>query len=357
MKFARLLSVLSVVMLVASPAFAGMQEFEVMASVIGDNPEDAQNKAIDYAKKRAFFLMLNKLAPEKANKIAQSMTTEQIYQHVRGYEILQDKLVDNHYLAQFKVSVSEDLVKRMLATDDQPKADQANSMLIIPVLNDKTRLLLWEGDNIWRSIWNTVALERGEDILIMPFGDPNDTALIDASTVMSYGYDNMSELAARYGAGEIVVVTATYQPERSPLGVLVTLRRLGPHMNKVKELYFEGKTNEDTFAIIMSDAAKQVADQLKEVAKQYQGDQERRLVQAEKVNIRAEFRRLSDWVRMQTMLRKLPRVVQLNVDKIDIQTADATLYYSGTPDMMLQIMQANGLRVNQNGSMWVLSLQ
>lgn len=357
MRIIALLSIMFIAATASSPVLADIHDFEVMASVSGDSPEDARNKAIDYAKKRGFFLMLNKLAPEKANEIATSMTTEQIYQHIRGYEVLQDKLVENHYLAQIKVSVSEDLVKRMLITDDQPRGDEANSMLVIPVLNDQSRLLLWEGDNIWRSIWNTVALERGEDILIMPFGDPNDTAMIDASTIQSYGYHNMSELAARYGAGEIVVVTATYQPERTPLGVLVSMRRMGPRLNRVKDMYFEGKSREDTFAIIMTDAAKQVADQLKEVAKQYQGDQERRLLQAEKATLRAEFRRLSDWVQMQTKLRKLPRAVQLDVDKIDIQTADATLYYSGTPEMMLQILQANGFRVDQQAGLWTLSLQ
>lgn len=350
------------IVLMAPAAYAGVQEFEILASIEGDSPQDAQEKAIDYAKKRAFFLMLNKLAPEKANDLASTMTTEQIYQHIRGYEVIQDKVVDNYYIAKYKVSVSEDLVKRMLVSDESETSLETNPMLVIPVLNDASRLMLWEGDNIWRSIWNTVALERGEDILIMPFGDPDDMAMVDASTVLSYGYESMSELAKRYGAGEIVVVSATYQPDRSPIGVLVTLRRLGPDgLDKIKDVYFEGQRKDDTFTLIMSDAAKQVADQLKEVAKQFQGEQERRLAEASEVKIRAEFRRLTDWVSMQAKLRTLPRAVQLTVDKIDIQTADATLFYTGTPEMMEQIMFANGLKVQHSvvqtvPPIWTVSL-
>ncbi|MCI5049698.1 MAG: DUF2066 domain-containing protein [Rickettsiales bacterium] len=336
--------------------YADVQEFDILASVRGKDPQDAQERAIDYAKKRGFYLMLAKFSPEKAEEIARSMTTEQIYKYVRGYEVLQEKFTGNHYLGNFRVSVSADLVKRLIAIDKDEIAGEYNPILMMPVLDDAGQIFLWEGGNLWRSIWNTVALEKGDGILVMPYGDPTDTLFVDSSTILSYDFNYLQSMAARYGAGEVVVARARYQMEKEPHGVLVTLRRLGPKIDKIKDIYFEAEGKEETVEMIMLRAAKEIAEQLKEVAKEYQGEQKRRIVESTKQRIEARFRRLNDWVEMHSKLIKLPRVVQFEVDAINIRNATGTLYHDGESAMMLKILQANGFRVNSDGKIWVVSM-
>lgn len=337
------------------PANAAVEELEIIAGIEGTSPLDAQEKAVDYAKKRAFFLTLSRLAPEKAKQIAESLTSDQIDTHIRGYELIEDKIDKenpNYYLAKYKVSVSQDMVKRLLVADGAATDDAANPMLILPVLRDEDRILLWENDNIWRSIWNGVALEQGEGVLVMPYGDPKDTLITDSATVLGYGWDEMAELAGRYGAGEVVVVVATYLREPKPGGVDVVLRRLGPAVNKVKSVYFEADSRHETPESVLPEAARSLAGQLKDIARTYQGEQLKRLANASRVTLRAEFRRLDDWVRLQETLGALPRVLELQVNRINIVSAEATLIYDTQPELMQEIMRANGLFVQPEGDHW-----
>lgn len=341
----------------SAPAFAGIESFDVLADITGNSPLDAQQKAVDYAKKRAFFLLLSKHAPDKAESIARGLSDEQINANVRGYEIIEDKLDGNHYVANYRVSVSEDLVQRLLVSDTPAAAnDQASPMVIIPVYTKDGKIMLWEPENLWRSLFSTIALERGEGLLLMPYGDPTDAATTNGSTVLSYDYEALKNLAARYGGHEIVVVHAQAKPDKSPPGLLITLRRLSPGFDKLKDVYFETDGKEQTPESLMPEAAKAIAEQLKEVARYYQGDEEKKIVNAKQLHVRSEFRRLGDWVKMQTLLSGLPRVVRVKVDNISIQSADATLYYEGTPEGMQQIMQAAGIHATPDGDVLRLSM-
>lgn len=355
----RLLSVVVMAAGLACPAFAGMSEMEVIAGVRGENPVDARERAVDYAKKRAFFLTLSRLDPARANSIAESLSTEQIYAHIRGYELVEDKLDNedpNYYLGKYKVSVATDMVKRLLSDDSAQQPQEVNPILVLPVLFEDDRVMLWESDNIWRSIWNSVALEQGEGVLVVPYGDPTDTLITDSATVLGYGFAELSELAARYGAGEVVVAAARYQKDTTPPGLDVVLRRLGPEVNKSKKLYFEAQEREGTPESVLPDAARTIAVQLKEIARTYQGEQLRRIANANKVELRAEFRRINDWVGLQEKLSNLPRIIRLDVENISIQTASATLMYDTDPEAMQEIMRANGLFVRPMGDYWMVAL-
>lgn len=342
--------------LLAVPAQAGVEEIEVIADVTGANPVESQKMAIDYAKKRAFFLLLSKHNPEKAESIARSLNDVQIDQHIRGYQLVQDKVEGNRYIAQYQVSVSDDLVERLLVSENTtPGHEAANPILVIPVLNANSEMLLWQDDNVWRSIWNGMALERGENLLIMPYGDPTDRAAINSATALSSRYEDLAALASRYGAREIVVALAEVNQDSSPPGVRVTLRRLSAELDKRKVTFYESPSAQDTPESALPSAARAVADELKDIARYYEGEEERRVANASTQKVQAQFRRLSDWVAMKSKLSQLPQVVRLDVDAIDIQTADATLYFNGSPDTMRQIMEANGLAVNPTGDSWSLS--
>lgn len=336
-------------------AQAAVQTIEVMVDMTGESPEDARAKALDYAKKRAFFLMLLKKAPEEADAIVKTMTTEQIYQHIRGVEVLQDLQNENQYIAKYSVSVSEDMVERLSTTEDAGGA-KPNPTLVIPVFKTPAKTLLWEPENIWRSLWNSTALEQGEGILVVPYGDPTDMQTTDSSTILSYGFDPLKSMAARYGAGEIVVVLAEYDTSEEPHGVHVTMRRLAPNFDKMKDMFYEVNEQFETPQALLVDVARLVSLQVKDVAKNYQGEEERRIADATKQPISVPFRRMSDWVTIQQLLGAMPRVVRFDVQTIGIDHASALLYYDGSSELMMQTLQAQGIAVQPAGDSWQLTL-
>lgn len=337
-------------------ADAAPNEVMVLADITGDSPVDAKEKAIDYAKKRAFFLSLAKLAPDKAENIAKSMSSEQIYGFIRGYQTAQEKVEGNRYVAEYRVTVSQDRIERLVVGDNSAAANaNAKPVLVLPVLVDGGKTLLWEPENAWRSLWNSVALERGENLLIMPYGDPEDIMITGSSTILSYGFASLKDMAKRYGTNEIVVVRALVIRDQNPASVRVTMRRLGEKIDKIKEMAFEVNNAGDAPESLLPDAARGVADQLKEIARLYEGEIEKSLANAKKLPLQIQFRRLGDWVKTEEALRKLPSVVKLDVGSISIQSAQATLYYNGTPETMQEIMEANDVNVATDSMPWVIS--
>jgi hypothetical protein len=338
------------------PAAGAIKEMEVMADITGENPVDSQKKAIEYAKKRAFFLVLLEFDAQKAESIARSMTDEQIDTHIRGYQLIQDKLEGNRYLAKYKVSVSDDLVSRLVTTDTSKTNETTNPILILPVLNENSELLLWEADNFWRGIVNGVALELGENLLIMPYGDPSDVNTVSSATALSSRYEDLQKMAQRYGAREVVVALAEIKRDQTPKGVAVTLRRLGPDgLDKRKISFYEVTNAEAPADSALPDAARAMANELKDIARYYEGEEERRIANATKLKLQTQFRRLNDWVKLKAQLEQLPQVLRMDVDSIDIASAQATLYVNATPDAMRQIMEANGLAVNDTGGSWTIA--
>lgn len=351
-------ALLAGVCILSPAAWAGVQSIDVLADITGDSPADAQQKATDYAQKRAFFLLLSKLAPEKAATIAKSLSDQQVLSNIRGYEVIQDKLDGNRYIANYRVSVSEDMIERLL-TKDTPQADAGDPshILLLPVYTDEHQhTMLWEPENMWRSMVNSTALERGEGLLLVPYGDPIDMQAADAATILSSSYDALKQMADRYGAQEIVIAHAQVQPNATPAALKISLRRLGSHFDKTKDLYMEAQSDTDSAESIFPGAAQAMTEQLKEIARYYRGDQEKRIADAKQLKVQASFRRLSDWVQMQQSLAKLPRVIKLQVDQISVQSAQATLFYDGTPEAMMQIMQANGLHVSTQGDVLMLAM-
>lgn len=352
----RYAQIILLTLLLSSTALAQIRHVEVLAQTVGSSPLDAQEKAIDYAKKRAFFLTLSRIAPERAEAIAKSLTSEQINSIVRGYELMNEKITPdnpNAYLAQYKVSVSEPMIRRLLAQEGE-SVNEANPMLILPVLREGDSLMLWEDENQWRKVWNNTALESGEGILIVPYGDPNDLLAVSAATVLSAGFAALKPMADRYGAGEVVIVEAALVKQQSPQGVGLLLRRLGEGVDKTKSLYFEVDSQNQTAESLLPMAARAAATQLKEIARTYQGNQLRRVANAKKLQLRAEFTRLDEWVRIKNKLESLTRVVELHIGQIGTDHANATLLYETTPEMMADIMRASGLFLTQGKDEWVV---
>ncbi len=353
-----ILLILVACILLPVPSQAATHTIEVIADLIGDSPEDARNKAIDYAKKRAFYLLLHRLDPLQADKIVYELSEEQIEQQIRGYEIVQERLLpDNRYQAQFNVTLSDVQMQRLIRGEDMTPIDM-NAMLILPVLDKGNGdVLLWQDANIWRSLWNTAALERGDGKLVLPFGDLDDTSFVDNTNILTRDFSSLKPLADKYGAQEVAVILASYELEQDPLGVLITIRRMGPGTDRIRDLYFSAESKQDTPETLMVKAARVVADQMKLAAQKFESVLERDIATAEHVVVQAQFRRISQWAAIQEMLKNLPMSVNLEIGGISIQSATATLYYKGNKDTLVRAMRANGLVVAEQADHIAVGLE
>lgn len=343
---------------IASPT-SNIKMIEVIADIEGTSPQDAQEKAIDYAQKRAFFLALYELNPEKAQSIATSLEEETLLRYIRGYEIVQDRTIGNRYQAQFKVSLS-DVQMRQLATDDPlayvgSTAPRPNSMLIIPVLDNGTDLLLWDGSNVWRSIWNSVALERGEGLLVMPFGDPTDVSWVNNKDVLSSNFESLEPWLGRYGTNTAAEVLVTYALERDPIAVDVAVRYIDPEHEFTRNYTFEAANKEDTPELLLIQAASRIAEEIKDEAYKRGEKQQMAKSGVQQQAVRFYFQRLPEWVHIREKVKKVPNLLKVHVTQIGVNHADIDLHHSMTPEMLKRSMEVRGFIVETDSTPWRVS--
>ncbi len=333
-----------------------LKTIEVIADVTGESPKDAQEKAIDYAQKRAFFLALYELQPEKAKTIAMSLNERDLLRYVRGYEIVQDRVTDNRYQAKFNVSVSDTLIKQLASNDPldfgAEVAPDPDANLVIPVLDTGTDLLLWDNSNIWRSIMNSVALERGEGLLVMPFGDPVDVNWVDNSTILSATHESLKQWLSRYGVSDVAIAEASYALERNPIAVEVKVRYISKEGEISRRYTFQAANPEDTPELLLIQAAGRIADEIKNEA--YKRKELRKMLSRERQRqtVRVYFQRLPEWVQLRERFDTLPNIEEIAIRQIGVTQADIDLYYQTNPSMLRRSMEVRGFIVNDKADPW-----
>jgi hypothetical protein len=343
-------------LLMATPAQAAVREVKILSTIIDDNLAVAQSKAEDYARKRAFYLTLSDYEEEDPLKIAQSMTDNQINMTVRGLTLLQDMYDTDtsQYSAEYMVSISEEAVKKLVSPDAADAApEDATRMLVLPVLQNADGILLWEGSNVWRSIFNGVALSRGQNLLIMPYGDPTDKGITDGLKIPAQDFASLSPMLERYGAGEIVIATARYDKTTEPQRLLVSVRRLSDKVDRSKQIALNTDKRSQTPESLLPLAAENVTAQLIEIAKNFDGEQDRRLANAHRIPVTARLRRVRDWALIKKTLEELPGAVTLDVSQLSIDQATGTFHFNGTAEGLAKILKTRGLGAtpSENGGL------
>ena len=340
------------------PVSSPIRVIEVLADVTGKDPNDARERAVDYAQKRAFFLLLSELVPAKASDLVDSIQEDEIFRFVRGYEVLKERSTDNRYQAQFAVSLSESRIRQFAGMKD-PNADapypvSQDTALIIPVLNNGRETLLWGDNNVWRKIWNSVALERGEGLLVMPYGDPSDVAFVDNTTVLGYRYKDFAALMSRYGTGQVAVVHARYQLESKPAVVKVSARFMANGLDKVRDFSFEALNVDDTPEFLLVQAAARVAEAVKREGRKLQSERKLNDPSLVKVPATVMFSRLSDWVLLQSTLKALPNIASMEVGGLQVNQAEVQLYFEAGTDraFIKKSLEVQGLAVQDAGEKW-----
>mgnify|MGYP004079192199 CR=1 FL=1 len=336
---------LCALVIVAAPAQAAVREVKVLASILEADPALAQAKAEAYARKRAFFLTLNAFDEKEALKIAQSMSDNQINMTIRGVTLLNQKFdpANEQYLAEYAVSVSEEAVQKLVAPATDAIPQDATKMLVLPVLQNSDGVLLWEGSNLWRSTFNGTALAKGQNLLIMPYGDPQDREITDGLKILTQDFASLAPLLERYGTDEIIIATARYDRASEPARLLVDIRRLSDKVDRSKKIALKTDTRNQTPESLLPLAAENVTGQLIEIAKNFDGNEDRRLAKANAIPIRARLGRIRDWATIQQALNGVPGGVQLDVQSVSIDEARAIYHFNGTAEGLGKVLKTRGL--------------
>ncbi len=349
----------------AFSAQAAIQQMRVMAVGIDRGADKAQELAIDYAKKRAVYLMARKLPVDQVAAKVAKFTAEDYKEVVRGATINEIKRVGERTYADVTVSIVDSALRRKLdlpetsymegVTDEQTRM---RGVLVLPVYVKSGRPYLWEKENKLRDPLSSEALRQAHGAVLAPAGDLDDLRLVDYANVLTVTGKELEPIFTRYGAEEVVV--AIYTPSTGgaePVEASILLRRLTRSHTSTEKIQIPPTVAKSDAASQLNQAAQLIANAVTQIASATAIDDQARLNKARQIPIDFAYANPRELARMQEELRKQREVLLVKLPSISLGGIDGIAYVEGEPKKLREKLVKAGIFVTDSGTGWKLSLR
>jgi hypothetical protein len=359
--FRSLLCCFALFSLLSGPARAGeaLVNAEVSVDVSGKDAADAREQAMTKSQLDGITDLLGKFAPpDQVQGILTNLDSIKIAAMVRGTEVLDEKISTNRYRAHLRITFDGDEISKLIGQKgdgpDRQITTTVGSFLIIPTYEEDGIPMLWEDGNPWRSAWRATGLEITAGDIVVPFGDANDAAVINAKNAASATYSSLSGLTVRYGVSDVVILQAKFT--RTPdMELSVVKRRISRTQNEVNLMTYRADPQE-TKETLLARATHDIADMLEhkkteeiETVKAVQGGDRNTVM------VLASITTLASWTQLRGKLTTLPMIDKLELLAMAPQQVDLVIHYRGSPDSLSNAITSQNIRLVKNDNYWVIS--
>jgi hypothetical protein len=342
-----------------SPAYAGVQEFSVLAVGIDQNETKAKEYALDYARKRAVYLAIRKLDIKDASARAAAIPPKEMDKLIRGATVLQTKRIDNKTYAQVTVSISDNALRKLLDIEDAASVTDGGvnkrNVLVLPAIVLPEKSAIWGKENLLRAPLSTELLRQSHGAVILPGGDLQDLRLIDVENMKTVTMAEMKPMFERYGVTEIIIAIATPSAEGSGDASTVVLRRLNALNPKSERFELSPEKNTDSLSTRLEKIAHSIATVSTEIATSTAADDRAKLTAAKKVSVTLHYAIPKELAQIQAAVRSTPGVLSLELPIISLSDASGTIYIEGDADAVRAALGKKDVIVRGTGEPWILS--
>ena len=190
---------------------------------------DARQTAIAVGQRRAFRRLMDRLVPEAQRDQVPEVDSTALQYYVLDFSVNNERTSTVRYLADMTFRFNGDEVRTLLRNAGVGFAEtRSKPVVVLPVFSDGSAApTLWLEANPWRDVWAVKPGDNGLVPLIVPIGDLDDLAAIDAPRALAGDPEALKAIAERYGADDVLVTEASLSGDpQVGSGVLaVTTRR------------------------------------------------------------------------------------------------------------------------------------
>jgi hypothetical protein len=358
-----LLFLLPALLLVALwPAMAGAAALGNEAFTVRDVPVDAtaataaaaRDNALADGQERAFALLIQRLTVGDAAARLPKLDSADLSNLVAGFEVEEEKNSDVRYIAKlafhFKPQPIQDLLRQagisFAATASRP-------LLVLPVLQQDGKALLWDDPNPWRAAWVNLPPAPGLVPFMAPIGDLKDMSDITTDQVVKEDVDHMLQIAQRYGAGAALVVTAAARQQGAKLSLDVVAVRYDTGLKQAFPVIALATQVNETPDQLFARAAQAVE---QEVAERWKQDNLLHFDHPEQLVVSVPIASLDDWLKVRERLGRVTVVSKVELMSLTHKEATVELQYFGDPVQLKQALGLNELALSDDEGQAVLRL-
>ena len=307
-----------------------------------------------------------------------------------GFEVYNEKSSSTTYRAFITYRFKPAAVRKLLKDAQIPYSEaQTRTALVLPVLQTKTGLYLWEENNPWMAAWKARPYNNELTPMTAPLGDLEDAASISARQALNIDQAAMQTMADRYSVSQVIVAHAFLQQidgvDRLRVRLLNGFRESG-ELTALDEF----APSDDDIAAVRNipDQGTQpnafipakVGDVLAEgwfrqasgsfptlaersidttVAKYAKPWKERTLIDhnaAGLLETSAYYQSIGEWSKIRSALVATPLVGSVQVKAMSRQGAEMLIRAYGDPSKLIVAMESQGLALwTEDGDRWIIA--
>ncbi|MFO1243465.1 MAG: DUF2066 domain-containing protein [Rickettsiales bacterium] len=352
-------TLIAVFVLFGATPYAQALEATVEPEAYGDEAFAAQEKALRIGEKMALYQVLYPRIPKDAEAMVLNLSDQARQNLITNFNILNEIKRGKYYKAQITYTFDDKLIDRLLENYKTQATGDTNSqaIMILPVFDDGMVLRIWDEVNPWRDAMHAAALQTGEGRVVVPNGDPEDLKLVDEQVVLSGNNKTLGQLASRYGARSIIVAQTRTVKRDGRTGYRVILRRAGGSKEDEQVRDFFPLDGAETTEQVLLRAAKETAAYARDSSKNYGSFLDVGPGAHRAKVIRAEYRNNREWVDIKNIISQTPGVEKVDMDAISSDYAVLTLYYNGAESVIQKLLMSRGVKLEETGKYWTVSMR
>ena len=315
----------------------------------------AKNQALMDVQVKAFFQLVERLGtPELSTELQGKFTPEDIAPYLRSLSIEKETSAPGRYIGRFTVRFLPQKMQKLFADYGiRVPTQQADPILVLPVLRDPGGNMLWE-DNPWRKAWIDLKGEQGIVPIIVPLGDLEDTQSLSVDDALRGDTVRLEALRKRYGAPSLLLAQA--QPADGG-GLHVYIEgdtKLGRvKVNKIYQPDETGAATAETIAVAAFQAM--LVKTYKEASERLAAEEAARSANTtQSLSVTVPFTSPREWNAIRSRILTTPNVTGVDLSTLNTDGAVIRLVFTRTVEELQLNMQAAGLNLANNGSAWII---
>ncbi len=309
-----------------------------------DTAAAARAAAFRRGQRAALATMLRRLTLRTDHGRLPAVDKERLDFMVQALEVADEKTSDVRYLANMTVTFKPAEIRRLLREAGVPFAESTSKpVLVLPVLQQDDRLVLWDDPNPWREAWSQLPQVGDLVPLIVPVGDLSDIADVDAAQAAEGDPLRLSAIASRYRAGDVLVAVATLSETAISTRIDIAASRIGAPNQTPILLNFE-TSDPATIPALLFDAATGVAAGVEDLWKStniIEFDRPGRLLLA------VPLTSLEQWISVERRLNNIASISNVSLISLTRDSAEVEIIHFGDETQLAATLAQQDLALEQ----------
>jgi hypothetical protein len=319
----------------------------------------AREQALVQGQVEGLRRLMRRLVPAAQYPRLPTIGPAEIERYVQNFEIAEEQVASDRYLAQLTVSYEPDAVRALLQAHEFSYAETVSEpIVVLPVYRTAAGAQLWPDDNPWWQAWAEHLDPERLLRLVLPLGDLEDMAAVTPDGALAGDPAALAALGQRYGSDDVLVAIATARgggatnvagAAARPPALELEMRRGGAEQANPPETFVAapGQTLEG----LMAEAVVGVQDSLDE---QWKDANLLRYDQVGVMVVDIPITRLSDWVEISRGLDGLTEVADVTIATFARDKVRAQIRYIGDEVRLEEALGRIGLALSREGESWQL---